>query len=128
MSAETIKRLRELEAGLCPGPFRSVQMEGHGSHRFIVSDGSNMVLAYCCSFGNIYGDQFVAEILNNASALLDAAERAAKLEAVLRIAEAALADIGDATRGPGDDLAWCERRAASVLPAVRAVLPPKEKP
>ena len=37
-------------------------------------------------------------------------------------AEAALADIGDAEREPGDDLAWCEQRAAQVLPVVRAAL------
>ena len=40
----------------------------------------------------------------------------------LRIAEAALADIGDADREPGDDVAWCERRAAQALPAVRAAI------
>ena len=37
-------------------------------------------------------------------------------------AEAALADIGDAEREPGDDLAWCERRAAEALPFVRDIL------
>lgn len=37
-------------------------------------------------------------------------------------AEAALADIGDADREPGDDIAWCERRAAQALPAIRAAL------
>lgn len=37
-------------------------------------------------------------------------------------AEAALADIGDADREPGDDLAWCARRAAQALPAIRAAL------
>jgi hypothetical protein len=42
--------------------------------------------------------------------------------ATLGIAEAALADIGDADREPGDDLAWCEQRAAQALPAVRAFL------
>jgi hypothetical protein len=42
--------------------------------------------------------------------------------AALKTAEAALADIGDATREPGDDLAWCEQRAAQALPAVRAAL------
>jgi len=40
----------------------------------------------------------------------------------LVIAEAALADIGDADREPEDDLAWCERRAMEALPAVRAAL------
>jgi hypothetical protein len=40
----------------------------------------------------------------------------------LVVAEAALSDIGDADREPGDDLAWCERRAAKELPEVRAVL------
>lgn len=41
---------------------------------------------------------------------------------VLRLAEAALADIGDADREPGDDLAWCEARAAQDLPAIRAAI------
>lgn len=40
----------------------------------------------------------------------------------LVIAEAALADIGDADREPGDDVAWCEARAAQALPMVRAAL------
>lgn len=40
----------------------------------------------------------------------------------LRYAEAALADIGDADRETGDDLAWCERRAAKALPRVRAAI------
>ena len=44
------------------------------------------------------------------------------LRAALAYAEAALADIGDADREPGDDLAWCERRAAEALPRVRAAL------
>lgn len=48
--------------------------------------------------------------------------RAERLAEALRIAEAALADIGDADREPGDDLAWCERRAAQALPAIRAAL------
>lgn len=42
--------------------------------------------------------------------------------AALVKAEAALADIGDADREPGDDVAWCERRAAEALPALRAIL------
>ena len=40
----------------------------------------------------------------------------------LKKAEAALSDIGDADREPGDDLAWCERRAAQDLPLIRAAL------
>ena len=40
----------------------------------------------------------------------------------LYLAEAALSDIGDADRVAGDDLAWCEMRAAKVLPQVRAAL------
>jgi hypothetical protein len=51
-----------------------------------------------------------------------AADVSAALRSALKTAEAALADIGDATREPGDDLAWCERRAAQALPAVRAAL------
>ena len=45
-----------------------------------------------------------------------------RLRDTLTYAEAALADIGDADREPGDDLAWCEARAAEALPRVRAVL------
>ena len=41
---------------------------------------------------------------------------------VLGKAEAALADIGDAEREPGDDLEWCENRAAEALPLVRETL------
>jgi hypothetical protein len=48
--------------------------------------------------------------------------RAWALEEAQRGAEAALADIGDADREPGDDLAWCEARAAAALPSVRAAL------
>lgn len=51
-----------------------------------------------------------------------AAHVSAALRSALKIAEAALADIGDSDRDPGDDLAWCERRAAQALPAVRAAL------
>jgi len=40
----------------------------------------------------------------------------------LELAEAALADIGDAERESGDDLAWAEARAAQDLPRIRAVL------
>lgn len=47
-----------------------------------------------------------------------------ELRDALAYAEAALADIGDAERWPGDDLAWCEQRAAAALPRVRAALVP----
>jgi len=40
----------------------------------------------------------------------------------LELAEAALADIGDAERESGDDLAWAEARAAQDLPRIRTVL------
>ncbi len=40
----------------------------------------------------------------------------------LAYAEAALSDIGDAEREPGDDLAWCEARAAAALLRVRHAL------
>lgn len=43
------------------------------------------------------------------------------LEALV-IAEAGLADIGDADREPGDDLAWCEARAAQALAFPRAAI------
>jgi hypothetical protein len=51
-----------------------------------------------------------------------AAAVSSALREALKTAEAALADIGDATREPGDDLAWCERRAAQALPEVRKAL------
>jgi hypothetical protein len=41
---------------------------------------------------------------------------------VLSYAECALGDIGDADREPGDDLEWCEERAAKALPRVRKLL------
>lgn len=53
------------------------------------------------------------------------APRGGELAAItqaLRLAEAALSDIGDADREPGDDIAWAERRAAQALPAARAGL------
>ena len=40
----------------------------------------------------------------------------------LSYAESALGDIGDADREPGDDLEWCEGRAAEALPRVRKLL------
>lgn len=46
----------------------------------------------------------------------------AELIRALELAEAALADIGDAERELGDDLAWAEARAAQDLPRIRAVL------
>jgi hypothetical protein len=53
----------------------------------------------------------------------DAIFRLARMaRAALETAEAALADIGDSDREPGDDLKWCEARARQALPAVRATL------
>ena len=52
----------------------------------------------------------------------EAADEIERLRDTLAYAEAALADIGDADREPGDDLAWCEARAAEALPRVRACL------
>jgi hypothetical protein len=48
------------------------------------------------------------------------------LEALV-IAEAGLADIGDADREPGDDLAWCEARAAEALAQPRAAIAALQK-
>jgi hypothetical protein len=53
------------------------------------------------------------------SDLRTAAQQA--LEALM-IAEAALADIGDADRELSDDVAWCEERAARALAAPRAAI------
>lgn len=43
------------------------------------------------------------------------------LEALV-VAEAGLADIGDADRDPTDDLAWCEKRAAQALAIPRQAI------
>lgn len=51
-----------------------------------------------------------------------ALEQNRALRRALFTAEAALSDIGDADREPGDNLAWCERRAAEHLPEIRAAL------
>jgi len=64
---------------------------------------------------SLYGDGS-----DDANAHLIAA--APDLLEALRTAEAALADIGDADREPGDDVEWCERRAAEALPLVRAAI------
>ena len=64
-------------------------------------------------------ERVYAEALDELGSL---ARENALLRVALREAEAALADIGDADREPGDDLAWCERRAAKALPNVRAAL------
>lgn len=45
-----------------------------------------------------------------------------QLLGVLSYAECALGDIGDADREPGDDLEWCEGRAAEALPRIRKML------
>jgi hypothetical protein len=45
-----------------------------------------------------------------------------QLLGVLCYAESALSDIGDADREPGDDLEWCEGRAAEALPRIRKLL------
>ena len=56
------------------------------------------------------------------TALYAAPQPVAQAQAALVIAEAALADIGDADHEPSDDLAWCEARAAQALPRVRAAI------
>ena len=70
-----------------------------------------------------------AECNEQARLLGMSAERELRLRAInaqlleaLELAEAGLSDIGDADREPGDDLAWCERRAAGPLPVIRAAI------
>ena len=46
----------------------------------------------------------------------------AMLWAAAKLAESALADIGDSDHEPTDDLAWCELRAQRTLPVVRFAL------
>lgn len=54
--------------------------------------------------------------------LVKARSQNKQLVAALVTAEAALADVGDADREPGDDVAWCEARTAQALPTVRLAL------
>ena len=56
------------------------------------------------------------------TALYATPQPVAQTQDALVIAEAALADIGDADHEPNDDLAWCEARAAQALPMVRAAI------
>ena len=67
-------------------------------------------------------DRWVRAANNAVRARDSQRERADRLWEALRIAEAALSDIGDADREPGDDLAWCEQRAYVPLPMIRMVL------
>ena len=61
-------------------------------------------------------------IYEGAGDLVNARAAVAELMEAAATAEAALADIGDADREPGDDVAWCERRAAVAIPRLRAAL------
>lgn len=62
----------------------------------------------------------VKELLKGTAEFYD--EKAETLVLTLQVAECALGDIGDADREPGDDVEWCEKRAAEALPKVRAAL------
>jgi len=57
-------------------------------------------------------EQRIAELERTNAVLLEA----------LKLAEAALSDIGDAEREPDDDVAWCEARAAQAIPQARAAI------
>jgi hypothetical protein len=65
-------------------------------------------------------ESYAAKCVQHATATLSA--EVERLRTALKLAEAALSDIGDADREPGDDVAWCERRAAEPLPIVRSAL------
>jgi hypothetical protein len=58
----------------------------------------------------------------SASSYSHATRDVEELLSTLQYAEAALSDIGDAEREPGDDLAWCENRAAEALPRIRNLI------
>jgi hypothetical protein len=58
----------------------------------------------------------------SASSYSHATRDVEELLSTLQYAEAALSDIGDAEREPGDDLAWCENRAAEALPRIRSLI------
>ena len=95
-----------------PGPWRFEQIsrsmlaDGKGNKFYVLQDSD--------------GQEVIADWLKEADARLIAA--APDLLEALRKAEAALSDIGDAEREPGDDVAWLERRAAEALPIVRAAI------
>lgn len=58
----------------------------------------------------------------SASSFSHALDDRDELLEALAYAEAALSDIGDSEREPGDNLEWCENRAAEALPRVRDLL------
>lgn len=79
MTDETIKRLRELEAMATPGPWeaRDSAIKGGLVDPEYPKRGRAIVAQYS------YDSEFIAAMRNALPALLDAAERAAKLEAAL---------------------------------------------
>ena len=54
------------------------------------------------------------EVVEGAAAADEFKDSPGAMERLARMARAALADIGDATRKTGDDLEWCETRAAQA--------------
>lgn len=99
-----------------PGPWAAVEVESEWGHttmrvRSTDADGHGSEIAHVWN---------QSSGVNRANGVLIAA--APDLLLALIRAEAALSDIGDAEREPGDDLAWCESRAAQDLFLVRAVI------
>lgn len=103
-----------------PAGYKLVKAHAYGQDciTLVAPDGRSITNAY---------EQGAPEMFAflNAFSAPQPAQRDGEREALRRalvIAEAALSDIGDADREPGDDLAWCERRAAQDLPAIRDAL------
>lgn len=93
---------------------RGSTVDGGVMYAYVAHDGqpdisirqSDMALIAACSPANMTA--ILAHVEAQAAALV--------------AAEAALADIGDADREPGDDIKWAERRAMQALPIVRNAL------
>jgi hypothetical protein len=106
-----------------PGPWKLRRAEHSLEHDFILHAGPH-IIAWSVPRSARGNTRKKSEHIANAKLI---AAAPVLLEA-LKLAEAALADIGDADREPGDDLAWCEARAAQDLPAIRAAIAKAEAP
>lgn len=90
--------------------------DGDVAHAYIARDGVPDIAVRASDA------EYIEQACNALPELLSRLEAAERCVDALKKVEAALSDIGDADREPGDDLKWCERRAAEALPVARAAL------